>query len=60
MVLGEMAENNFHRALQISDNSYRIFIDKPISLTFFIIIVAILIWTYCGDMIKARLKFQRG
>lgn len=56
MVLGEMAENNFQRALQISQGSYQIFIEKPISLTFLILIVAILAWTYGGDFIKARCK----
>lgn len=58
MVLGEMAESNFHRALQISDGSYGIFVQKPISLILFLIIMAILVWTYGGDFIKSRFTRQ--
>jgi putative tricarboxylic transport membrane protein len=55
LVLGEIAESNFHRALQISSGSYGIFVQKPISLVFFIAIVGALLWTYFGDMIKKRI-----
>ncbi|HYE81646.1 MAG TPA: tripartite tricarboxylate transporter permease [Clostridia bacterium] len=56
LVLGEIAESNFHRAMQISGGSYGIFVQKPISLVLLISIVAILFWTYFGDVIKAKLK----
>lgn len=56
LVLGEIAESNFHRAMQISNGSYAIFVQKPISLLLFIAIVAILFWTYLGDTVKGRLK----
>jgi putative tricarboxylic transport membrane protein len=52
LVLGEIAESNFHRALQISDGSYGIFVQKPISLILLILIAAILVWTFLGDKIK--------
>jgi putative tricarboxylic transport membrane protein len=52
LVLGSLAEKNFHRALQISDGSYSIFVTKPMSLAVLIIIVVIIGWTYLGDPIK--------
>lgn len=52
LVLGSLAEKNFHRALQISDGSYSIFVTKPMSLAVLIIIVVIMGWTYLGDPIK--------
>jgi putative tricarboxylic transport membrane protein len=56
LVLGDIAESNFHRALQISSGSYGIFIQKPISLIFLIAIVGVLLWTYLGDAIKSRVR----
>jgi putative tricarboxylic transport membrane protein len=60
LVLGEIAESNFHRALQISSGSYGIFIQKPISLVFLVTIVGVLLWTYFGDAIKSRIKRPHG
>lgn len=40
MVLGQLAESNFQRALLISDGSYATFLTRPLSLVFFLIIVA--------------------
>lgn len=56
LVLGEIAESNFHRALQISGGSYGIFVQKPISLVLFISVLAILIWTYFGSTISSKMK----
>jgi putative tricarboxylic transport membrane protein len=52
LVLGSLAEKNFHRALQISDGSYTIFVTRPMSLTLLVIIIVIMSWTYLSDPIK--------
>jgi putative tricarboxylic transport membrane protein len=43
MVLGPLAESNFQRAMLLSDNSYSIFVTRPLSLLFFIIIILSLV-----------------
>lgn len=43
MVLGQLAESNFQRALLISDGSYATFLTRPLSLVFFLIIVVALV-----------------
>ncbi|MFP3042530.1 tripartite tricarboxylate transporter permease [Treponema primitia] len=60
MVLGPIAENNFHRALQISRGSYAIFIGDPFTLIVFIVILAILIWTFFGDFIMSIFKKKKA
>jgi len=60
LVLGEIAESNFHRAMQISNGSYGIFVQKPISLVLFISIIAILGWTYFGNTIKGKIKSAKA
>jgi putative tricarboxylic transport membrane protein len=52
LILGSLAESNFHRALQISNNSYSIFIQKPFSLVLLVIIVGMFMVTYLSDPIK--------
>jgi putative tricarboxylic transport membrane protein len=59
MVLGHLAENNFHRALQIGGNSYSIFVTKPISLTLLILIVLLLLYNYLEGPIKKAIKNSR-
>lgn len=58
MVLGPIAESNFHRALQISNGSFGIFVGGPFAMTMFVIIVGILLWTYIGGYITKL--FQKG
>ncbi len=60
LVLGEIAESNFHRAMQISDGSYAIFVQKPISLILLIAVVAILVWTYFGGAIKSKIRSAKA
>lgn len=52
MILGALAESNFHRALQISDQSYAIFVQKPFALILLIIIIGMLLVTYLANPIK--------
>jgi putative tricarboxylic transport membrane protein len=56
MVLGPIAENNFHRSLQISNGSYRIFVGDPFTIIVSVVIVAILFWTFLGEIIMSVLK----
>jgi putative tricarboxylic transport membrane protein len=44
MILGPMAETNFHRALIISDGSYSVFVSTFISTALFIIIILMLLY----------------
>jgi putative tricarboxylic transport membrane protein len=44
MILGPMAETNFHRALIISDGSYKIFVGTPIATVLFLTIILLLLY----------------
>jgi putative tricarboxylic transport membrane protein len=44
VVLGEMTEGNFRQALSLSEGSWLIFVQRPIALTFFIILAVVLIF----------------
>jgi putative tricarboxylic transport membrane protein len=46
LVLGELIEANFHRALLIGRGSYLVFITRPISLTLFLLTLLMLLWPY--------------
>jgi putative tricarboxylic transport membrane protein len=52
LILGPLAESNFHRAMTISEGSYAIFLASPISIALFTIIIALLGWTFLGDHLK--------
>lgn len=43
MVLGQLAESNFQRAMLISDGSYSSFFTRPLSLVFLLIIIGSLV-----------------
>ncbi len=57
MVLGALAESNFHRALQISSGSFGIFLTRPVSLILILVILVMLVLTYLSDPLK-KLKRQ--
>jgi putative tricarboxylic transport membrane protein len=42
LVLGSVAEQNFHRSLQISGGEYGIFLTRPLSLLLVVTLVAVL------------------
>ncbi|SEH17811.1 putative tricarboxylic transport membrane protein [Natronorubrum sediminis] len=56
VVLGPIAETNLHRSLQISDGSYLIFVQRPISLLMVIVTIAILF----GPFVKAQYQQYKG
>jgi len=58
MGLGALAESNFHRALQISNGSWAIFVKKPIALVFLIIIILLLVWTFLEEPIRRRRGYR--
>ena len=43
LVLGPMLEENFRRSLSLSDGSFAIFVERPISLTLLLLLVAVLV-----------------
>lgn len=54
VVLGPIAERNLHRSLQISDGSYMIFFDQPLSLAMVILTVLILV----GPVAKSQYEYR--
>lgn len=50
LVLGDLVEANFHRALLIGRGSYSIFFTRPISLTLFLLTLLMLCWPYLGKL----------
>lgn len=56
LILGTLSENNFHRTMQISNGSYALFVQRPMSLILLIIIVAMLLWTFLGGTFKKLLR----
>ena len=59
LVLGEIAENNFHRALQISRGSYKIFVSDTFTIIMAIIIFGILVLTFFSEPIKKALNILK-
>ncbi len=55
VILGPIAEENFHRSLVLSDGSYAIFVTQPLSLLLVILIVLILFGPALSGLIKSRL-----
>jgi putative tricarboxylic transport membrane protein len=60
LILGELAESNFQRALLISNGSYHIFVSSPLSLSLFLIIVAMLFWTYVVPLLREVQKSKKA
>lgn len=54
LILGELAESNFHRALMVSDGSYSIFLGSPMAIGLFLVIVFMLLWTYVVTPLRER------
>jgi len=54
-VLGPLMENNLRKALILSDGSFEIFVERPISLTCLVLALAILISPLL-PMLRARRK----
>jgi len=52
LVLGPLTENNLRQSLIMSDNGIEIFFARPISLTFFILIIIIVIMPLISKLIK--------
>lgn len=46
IILGNMAESNFFRAIRISHGSYSIFFTRPISLVLFIVVLFVLVSSF--------------
>ena len=58
IVLGPLAEDNFRRAMLLSDGSLSIFVTRPISLLFLAVAVgslALFAWRNHKDKVKARM-----
>ncbi|MBI2358701.1 MAG: tripartite tricarboxylate transporter permease, partial [Deltaproteobacteria bacterium] len=52
LVLGDLVEANFHRALLIGRGSYLVFVTHPISLTLLILTILMLAWPYLSLLWK--------
>lgn len=59
LVLGDLVEANFQRALLIGRGSYSIFFTRPISLTLLVLTVASLAWPYLKPLIiKKKAEYE--
>ena len=60
LILGEMVEGNFHRALQVSGGSYDIFTASPISKLLMVLTILSLVSPYTKPLWqKVRLRIRR-
>ncbi|HWP34047.1 MAG TPA: tripartite tricarboxylate transporter permease [Thermodesulfobacteriota bacterium] len=55
LVLGELIESNFHRALLIGRGSYAIFVTRPLALALLLVTVGMLVSPYLRPLIARRL-----
>ncbi len=55
-VLGEIAEQNFHRSLRLSDGSYNIFVNEPLPLLMVITIFVLVLGPFMFPFIRRRLN----
>ncbi|MBE2893695.1 tripartite tricarboxylate transporter permease [Spirabiliibacterium falconis] len=54
LVLGSLTEKNFRRSLMISDGNWDIFVTRPYSLAFFILLVSVLCMLIYNNYKKAK------
>lgn len=54
LVLGELVEANFHRALLIGRGSYAVFVTRPISLILFLLTIGALLWPDLKPLVIRR------
>jgi putative tricarboxylic transport membrane protein len=54
LVLGDLVEANFHRALLIGRGSYAIFFTRPISLILLLLTIGALLWPYLKPLVIRR------
>lgn len=59
MVLGQLAESSFQRAMLISDGSYSSFFTRPMSLVLFLIIIASLILPALLSKLGKKISIQQ-
>jgi putative tricarboxylic transport membrane protein len=58
LVLGDLIEANFHRSLLIGRGSYLIFVTRPLSLTLFLLTIAMLGWPYLKPLLSGSRKSE--
>ena len=58
MVLAALVENNFNRAMMLSGDNILVFLEKPVSLVFFIAVVVTTLWTYILGPSRQKKKVQ--
>lgn len=57
-VLGPMLEENFRRSMLLSRGSFDIFVSRPLSLTFVLLAVALLLWSVWSASIRGKRNSQ--
>ncbi len=56
LVLGDLVESNFHRALRIGDDAYSVFFTRPISLVLLICTLIFLLWPFVSSPIMRSFR----
>ena len=61
MILGPLVEENFYRALIISQNDFTVFVSSPISITLWIVMAIALLWGFLpvSDWVT-KLRMKKG
>jgi len=60
MILGNLAEDNFCRAMLLSRNSLSIFVTRPISLVFVLVIVISFAWPFVKKLFVKLMAKRKG
>lgn len=55
-ILGPLAETQFRRAMQINQNDWSVFFTRPISLSIFLVVVAVIVLPYIIGTIRGRMS----
>lgn len=58
LVLGPLAENNLRQSLIASDNGISVFVTRPVSLLFLVIILAIIVYPYIMKLYTKKRKIM--
>ncbi len=56
LVLGDLIESNFHRALRIGDEAYSVFFTRPIALVLLICTLIFLLWPFVSSPLLRGFK----
>ena len=60
LVLGEIAERNYHQSMLISDDSWSVFLTRTTSLVLVIGIVSSFLYPVLSSMVRKRIRARKA